>query len=37
LVFVMDQDFVLSEVRTEFLFYSDEFETLNWSCHGTGG
>ena len=37
LVFVMEQDCVLSEVGTELLYYSDEFETCNWSCHGSGG
>jgi len=30
LVFVMEQDYVLSEVGTELLYYSDEFETSNW-------
>jgi len=36
LVVVMEQKCVLSEVGTE-LYYSDEFETCNWSCHGPGG
>jgi hypothetical protein len=37
LVFGMDQECVLSEVGTEFLYYSDELEISNWSCHDLGG
>jgi len=37
LVFVMEQKYVLSEVGTELLYYSDEFETCNWSYHGSAG
>jgi len=37
LVFVKEQKYVVTEVGTELLYYSDEFETCNWSCHGSGG
>jgi len=33
----MDQNCVLSEVGTEFLYNYDEFETSNWSWHDTDG